>query len=46
MSNKRSKPDYFVRSALKEVSLLRKHFNVRGQGDDVGVTREISPAVI
>jgi hypothetical protein len=38
--------DYFVRSGLKEISLLRKHFKIRGQGDNVKITGEVSPTSI
>jgi hypothetical protein len=40
--NKESK-SYFVRSALKEISLLRKYFHITGVGDNVKVTDEITP---
>jgi hypothetical protein len=46
VGRKKSRQDYFVRSGLKEISLLRKQFNIRGQGDDVRVAREVSPGSI
>jgi hypothetical protein len=36
--------DYFVESGIKEIRLLRKHFHIVGDGDDVQVEREITPA--
>jgi hypothetical protein len=43
MTKTANNQDYFVRSALKEISLLREHFHIKGQGDDVNVAGEISP---
>jgi len=36
--------DYFVDSGVKEIRLLRKHFHIVGDGDDVRVEGEITPA--
>jgi hypothetical protein len=46
VSRKKSKRSYFVQSGLKEASLLRKHFSIRGQGDDVKLTGAFSPSKI
>ncbi|MBI3173239.1 MAG: hypothetical protein HYZ25_05935 [Chloroflexi bacterium] len=43
MTNKHGKNNYFIQSALKEISLFRKHFHIVGQGDEVKVLAEISP---
>jgi hypothetical protein len=36
--------DYFVKSGVREIELLRKHFHVVGDGDDVRVEKIITPA--
>ena len=46
MSARETKSNYFVQSGLKEISLIRKYFNIKGQGDDVRVEREVSPSGI
>jgi hypothetical protein len=44
MGDNRSEHDYFVKSALKEVSLLRKYFSIEGSGDEVKVVNSVSPS--
>lgn len=46
MRSSKNKQDYSVQSGLKEIALLRKHFNIKGQGDDVKVSGEITPSSI
>lgn len=43
MQKTTKKSDYFVQSGLREVGLLRKHFNIQGHSDNVKVTGEVSP---
>ena len=43
MANKKDTQNYFVQSALREISLFRKHFHITGQGDAVTVSGEIAP---
>lgn len=43
---KKTANDYFIDSGLKELKLLRKHFHIEGGGDDVHVTKEVTPADI
>ncbi len=45
-SKRKDSRSYFVKSALKEISLLRKYFNIKGQGDKVRVVGEILPTNI
>jgi hypothetical protein len=46
VSTRENKSNYFVQSGLKEIALIRKYFNIKGQGDDVKVEREVSPSNI
>ena len=46
MRARNQKSDYFTQSGLKEISLIRKYFNIKGQGDDVKVAAEIPPSNI
>jgi hypothetical protein len=44
MPNRKKKPsNYFLESALKEIDLLRKHFHVEGNDDDVRIAEEVTP---
>lgn len=43
MKTKKTEEDYFLQSALREISLLRKHFNIKGQSENVEIVREITP---
>lgn len=42
MKKPKKKRNYFVQSGLKEISSLRKHFNIKGQADNVEVVGEVS----
>jgi hypothetical protein len=47
MSHKKTAiKDYFVDSGIKEIRLIRKHFHIVGDGDDVRVQKEITPAAV
>jgi hypothetical protein len=46
MRSQKNERSYFVQSGLKEIALLRKHFNVKGQGDNVRITGKVTPSSI
>ena len=41
--SKTNSQSYFIRSGIKEVKLLRKHFHIKGVGEKVKFSKEISP---
>jgi hypothetical protein len=43
MGSNKSEQDYFLKSALREISLLRKNFGIEGKGDEVRVVKVVSP---